>query len=71
MPIHFYQKPSAEKLRTGWQTTRFWLSSWAMITGASVSVWGMERAQPLAVAAGSLSCAMVAAVYVWAISREP
>lgn len=71
MPIHFYQKPSMEKLRPGWQTTRFWLSSWACVNATAVAGWGAAHEQVIPMAAGALSAALVAAVYVWAISREP
>lgn len=71
MPIHFYAKPSMEKLRPGWRTTRFWLSCWASFTGTAVAAWGAQHEQVLPMAAGALSTAVVAAVYVWAISREP
>jgi len=71
MPIHFYQKPSMEKLNTGWTTTRFWVSCWALLTGTGTVVWGAEHSQVVPMAAGALSTAVVAAIYVWAISREP
>lgn len=71
MPIHFYQKPSMEKLAPGFRTTRFWLSVWAELTSSVVAVWGMQVSQPFAAGAGALSCAIVAGVYVWALSREP
>lgn len=60
-----------EKLRTGWQTTRFWISGWACANATAVCVWGAAHEQTIPMAAGALSAALVAAVYVWAISREP
>jgi hypothetical protein len=70
MPIHFYAKPSMEKLRSGWVTTRFWVSTWALLTATGTAVWGAQHEQVVPMAAGALSAAIVAAVYVWAISRE-
>lgn len=71
MPIHMYQKPSEEKMRPGWQTTRFWLSGWASLLCTGVAIWGGTNHEVIPLSAGAFSAAIVAAVYVWAISREP
>jgi hypothetical protein len=71
MPIHFYQKPSLEKLRPGWQTTRFWLSCWSLVVASGTVIWGAWHGQAGVMSAGCASGAAVAAAYVWAISREP
>jgi len=70
MPITMFAKQSPERSRPGWQTTRFWLSCWAMSVATGAGVWGAVHAQAGAVGAGAGSAAVIAAVYVWAISRE-
>lgn len=71
MPIFFYAKPSLEKTLPGWQTTRFWLSCWGMAVATGAGAWGALQGQALAVGAGAGSAALIAAVYVWALSKEP
>jgi len=71
MPITFTAKAGPEKSRPGWQTTRFWLSCWGMAVATGAVVWGAVHAQAGAVGAGAGSSAAIAAVYVWAISKNP
>ena len=71
MPITMYAKPSPEKTLPGWQTTRFWLSCWGMGVCTAAGTWGAVVGAAGTVAAGAGSAAVIAAVYVWALSKDP
>lgn len=64
-------KHSAERYKPGWQTTRFWISSGALATNAMGVAWGAQHEVVGPIVAGCFGSAIIAAVYVWAISREP